>query len=404
MQKIYLPYEAWPIQMHLESLTSLSLCHIFSFLNSLTLPALLYHADENVKITSFLQPALRIVVSGAKGSGKSTLVRYLTNQLLRRCPAVALLDSDLGQPELSPPGLTSLSLLRRPLLKPPYLSQLESTPELAFCLGDVSKQSNPGLALEAQALLFRKFRSREVQRGAAAAAATSARRNPFDDGSASSAQSATPLLVNTDGWLRSLGTDLLTATLDLVQPSVHIRLAPPAAPGVSESLGVPGPGSGLRECTGEQACRFVTLPSATVPEPGASTPPGSAQVASADLRLLRVAAHLLPDSDLVRTLMLERCDPGMIGPVPCRAEGKQKQQKLTPSISTTTHTRGPRTLLSIKVLYPWASALPTSAPPLPPSSSLTPLRPPPPLGRRSTLPPHLCLYTLFFVIPERRAR
>jgi hypothetical protein len=56
----------------------------------------------------------RVAICGAKGVGKSTMAKRLVHELLtkRGFPAVAYLDTDVGQPELGPPGLVSLSLLR----------------------------------------------------------------------------------------------------------------------------------------------------------------------------------------------------------------------------------------------------------------------------------------------------
>ena len=51
-----------------------------------------------------------VVVCGPKGAGKSTLTRLLVNTLLSATQhAVGLLDADCGAPEVTPPGLVSLS-------------------------------------------------------------------------------------------------------------------------------------------------------------------------------------------------------------------------------------------------------------------------------------------------------
>ena len=49
---------------------------------------------------------LCIAACGCKGAGKSTLARLLVNSLLNCHHQVALLDTDCGQPELTPPGGT----------------------------------------------------------------------------------------------------------------------------------------------------------------------------------------------------------------------------------------------------------------------------------------------------------
>lgn len=48
-------------------------------------------------------PPIVVAVTGSKGSGKSAFARLLTNSLLNSCGAVAFVDLDPGQPELTPP-------------------------------------------------------------------------------------------------------------------------------------------------------------------------------------------------------------------------------------------------------------------------------------------------------------
>ena len=81
---------------------------------------------------------VRLVVLGV---GKSTLLRYLTNRILSDSPSsrsdpnnqtggieeVAILDTDVGQPELAPPGLLRVSIVRKPLLRPPYWNLVGET-------------------------------------------------------------------------------------------------------------------------------------------------------------------------------------------------------------------------------------------------------------------------------------
>eukprot|EP00775_Hariotina_reticulata_P002768 gene2768-3061_t len=63
-----------------------------------------------------------VAVLGSKGTGKSAFARLLVNSLLSGgCGAVAFLDLDPGQPELTPPGLLSLHVLQQPLFGPAHL-------------------------------------------------------------------------------------------------------------------------------------------------------------------------------------------------------------------------------------------------------------------------------------------
>jgi polynucleotide 5'-kinase involved in rRNA processing len=72
----------------------------------------------------------RVAICGAKDVGKSTCLRYTANRLLSSGhfdQGVAILDADVGQPELSPPGLLTLSIIHRPLLHPPHVNNLIAT-------------------------------------------------------------------------------------------------------------------------------------------------------------------------------------------------------------------------------------------------------------------------------------
>jgi len=120
-------------------------------------------------IQSGLSP--KAVVCGAKGVGKSSLIRYLVNRILSRHHVVALIDCDVGQPEYNPPGLMSLHLLVDPVLSPPHLHM--RTPELSFFLGDVSTKHVPELFVQSLHLLHEKYCELQAQysrRGTFAAA------------------------------------------------------------------------------------------------------------------------------------------------------------------------------------------------------------------------------------------
>lgn len=174
------------------------------------------------------------MVCGAKGVGKSTFVRLAVNTLLRRVPEVALLDADCGQPEVTPPGLVSLSLLRAPLLGPPAARLGLSTaprPVDARFIGDVSPKSDPqGYAAAVEALL-------RAWRGGATGDA--------------------PLVINTQGWVRGLGLELLSALLSSARPT---HLATLRAPDTDR-----GPPPGLFWCGPDEvqpACVVLPLASA----------------------------------------------------------------------------------------------------------------------------------------------
>lgn len=63
-----------------------------------------------------------ILVAGPKGVGKSTFLRMLVNKILTTTDveSVAYLDADPGQPEFAPAGIVSLNFLTKPILGPPF--------------------------------------------------------------------------------------------------------------------------------------------------------------------------------------------------------------------------------------------------------------------------------------------
>lgn len=170
------------------------------------------------------------MITGAKGVGKSTLLRYMTNRLMGRGTAtghtgyqhVAILDADVGQPELAPPGLLRLSIVKRPLLHPPYWnldgndkeiehsednddhhvmttanshSQFEVVSSIFF--GSVTTKADPTRYIAALQFLVQEYHQKVV---------------PTKN---------IPLLINTDGWVKGLGYQILMSLIQTLQPT-HI--------------------------------------------------------------------------------------------------------------------------------------------------------------------------------------
>ena len=278
-------------------------------------------------------------------AGKSTLARFLTNRLLTHrdhdddagagggaaapplAASVAFLDLDPGQPEHSPPGTLSLSVVRRPLLSPPYArapgasrvseseryvsragsdAQGSSTP-IAVDPADVvavrfigasSIKDDPQLAVDACSDLLRLYRETLAPLGV-------------------------PLVVNTHGWVRGVGFMVTQAALQAVAPTHFISLV--ADLGFPDRAG--GRGGGAARGGGDLALRapssrapgsleILTAPAtAYVPPPssvsgsGAAPPPESSYVPSLSYTL--PAWHLMPTTG-------DSCgigDPGPVGGV-----------------------------------------------------------------------------------------
>ncbi|RHY31017.1 hypothetical protein DYB32_003827 [Aphanomyces invadans] len=137
----------------------------------------------------------KVLVCGAKGVGKSTFSRYLVNQLLNVYSIVAYLDTDVGQPELAAPGVLSLHYITTPLLGPGY-THLQPAYRSYF-FGFSSPKADPTVYMDAISALLNDYSAKDL---------------------------AIPLVINTDGWIKSMGYDLLQATLTAASPKHVVQV------------------------------------------------------------------------------------------------------------------------------------------------------------------------------------
>ncbi|KAL7540375.1 hypothetical protein ACHAXR_010053 [Thalassiosira sp. AJA248-18] len=158
----------------------------------------------------------RILLCGAKGVGKSTLLRYATNRILsissscnaetsnsssKRYPRrVAILDLDCGQAELSPPGMLTLTVVSRPLISDPPVHMV--CHQAAYFFGDITSKADPDTYIQMASQLFRRYEELKKQEG----------------------NSTLPLLVNTDGWVKGLGYEILSAIIGCVNPGHIVQI------------------------------------------------------------------------------------------------------------------------------------------------------------------------------------
>ncbi|RLN48501.1 hypothetical protein BBJ29_001771 [Phytophthora kernoviae] len=153
----------------------------------------------------------KIVVCGGKGVGKSTFCRYLVNRLLAHFGTVAFLDTDLGQSELTPPGLVALHALTTPLLGPGF-SQMKNPIRSFFC-GDTNPGNDPLYYMKAVKSLLRLYDRKWGTHSNAS------------NGSPKNAQrTCVPLVVNTDGWIKSMGHDLLCNVIQETNPDHVVQM------------------------------------------------------------------------------------------------------------------------------------------------------------------------------------
>eukprot|EP00949_MAST-11_sp_MAST-11-sp1_P002756 g2756.t1 len=163
-------------------------------------------AVERIKMRGETAPS--VFVAGARGLGKSTFCRFVTNSLLtlkeKAYPSVAFLDTDIGQPEFTCPGFVSLTLIESRL---PILSPAETQPRrqqlMKVFVGDISPRSNPDLYLASIDTLLLSFSTFLSQSGLAG---------------------RVPLVVNTHGWVKGLGHHLVEAIAARIGPNHFVKL------------------------------------------------------------------------------------------------------------------------------------------------------------------------------------
>jgi len=142
-----------------------------------------------------------LLVMGNKGVGKSCCCRYFVNALLDGASEVCYLETDLGQPELGPPGLVSLHRVRRPLLQAAHAAQHRHECSARYFAGGVTPGVEPALYVRCVRAAFQahlQLRSGDT---------------PLP-----------PLVVNTHGWSQGLGLEFTRAILSIVRPQLIVRI------------------------------------------------------------------------------------------------------------------------------------------------------------------------------------
>ena len=160
----------------------------------------------------------RVLVCGAKNSGKSTFARTILNYFITRrppngagqttnenAPTVCYLDLDPGQPEFSCPGQLSLLQVRAPILGPPYMhthTRSDSDFRLirAHSIVSTSPREDPQHFLACLQDLLQRYRNL-------------LRTFPL-----------CPLVVNTVGWISSEGLLLLKQAVQAIEPSAVVYM------------------------------------------------------------------------------------------------------------------------------------------------------------------------------------
>ncbi|KAJ3129740.1 Polynucleotide 5'-hydroxyl-kinase nol9 [Physocladia obscura] len=140
-----------------------------------------------------------ICVVGSKGLGKSTMGRFVVNQLFSKHKKIAFMDCDLGQPELTLTGQVSIHMLNDPLLGPSFTNLKH--PLFSCFMGATTPKNDPDFYSACIVQLWDVYRAQ--------------------------IRPDVPLVINTDGWVRGLGFDLLMHSLKHIRPTHVLQMCVP---------------------------------------------------------------------------------------------------------------------------------------------------------------------------------
>lgn len=141
----------------------------------------------------------RIMVIGPKSSGKSSFGKFLTNYILAELQNVHYLELDPGQPEYSPPGVLSLHAPTTFNFEPSYIHPHIPNVVKAFSLGFTSPKDDPSLYLKYSSSLFSEYQKSLISKPSS-------------------------LIINTPGWIRGLGLDLMSQVAQNMAPTHVVYL------------------------------------------------------------------------------------------------------------------------------------------------------------------------------------
>lgn len=190
-------------------------------------------------------PAPVVVVRGAKNTGKSTLARMALHALHTSGTHrfVAFLDLDAGQPEFGPPGMLALHVWDTQsdsiLQAPAWCSA--RTPAYAHFLGDVTPRDDPARYIAAAMDLMEHFRAdwqyfRDASQIQARLPQPQAALDTHAARRRGGSEQSIPLVVNTHGWVKGLGLDLLQQLTAALLPTLVLDLGALPLPGADLTL------------------------------------------------------------------------------------------------------------------------------------------------------------------------
>ncbi|EWC48231.1 hypothetical protein DRE_02335 [Drechslerella stenobrocha 248] len=148
-----------------------------------------------------------IFIVGGKSAGKSTFSRCLTNAIATLQPtprAVAYLDLDPGQPSFTPPCMLSLHKITSAIVAPSFAGACGAELVRQHHIGYASPREDPKYYLQCAADLMRACRTMAAERAEEGEEIT--------------------LIINTCGWIKGMGRELLRELVQLCEPTDAVGL------------------------------------------------------------------------------------------------------------------------------------------------------------------------------------
>lgn len=122
------------------------------------------------------------------------------NTLCDRYDEVAHLECDVGQCEFTPAGCVSLTTIKSPVIGPPFTHL--TTPQHSHFIGLNSPEQNPAFYFSAVVSAFKHYVDACLTKNI-------------------------PLIINTQGWLKGIGLELLLQILQFCRPSHLVQFSSP---------------------------------------------------------------------------------------------------------------------------------------------------------------------------------
>lgn len=200
MLKNYSPYALLPSK-------KMILANSPSPSSELILSAKFFIASENKKMNTFavndqwsnlkVQAETRLVVIGGKNVGKSALTQFLINKNITSFKSILLIDLDIGQPICGPAQTVSVSLLKKPIIGPGYLSN--NQPDKCLMYGDKSIMISPFKYVRCVRKLLQFCANNDSYKNI-------------------------PWVINTMGYQKGFGLQLMCLLIRILQPTDVVQI------------------------------------------------------------------------------------------------------------------------------------------------------------------------------------